>query len=53
MRWNPALRAFNERLAKQGKPFKVRATACMRKLLVMLNTLVKTGQPWEDRTMPT
>lgn len=53
MKWNPTLRAFNERLAKQGKPFKVRATACMRKLLVILNTMARTKQPWEDRSMPT
>lgn len=46
MRCNPVLRAFAERLAQQGKKFKVRITACMRKLLVILNTLVKTNQTW-------
>ncbi|MCM2313449.1 MAG: IS110 family transposase, partial [Steroidobacteraceae bacterium] len=29
-----------------GKPGKVALTACMRKLLVILNTMLKTGQPW-------
>ncbi len=46
MRCNPAIRAFAERLKKAGKPFKVVATACMRKLLVILNVMVKTNQHW-------
>ena len=29
-----------------GKPAKVALTACMRKLLVIVNTMLKTGQPW-------
>ncbi|MEM9589337.1 MAG: IS110 family transposase, partial [Planctomycetota bacterium] len=32
----------------QGKPHKVVVTACMRKLLVILNTMVKENQPWQD-----
>ncbi len=46
MRCNPAIRAFAERLKKAGKPFKVVATACMRKLLVIRNVMVKTNQHW-------
>jgi transposase len=46
MRCNPALNAFSRRLAQKGKKFKVRITACMRKLLVILNTLVKNNTPW-------
>jgi len=46
MRCNPAIRAFAERLKKAGKPFKVVATACMRKLLIILNVMVKTNQHW-------
>jgi transposase len=45
-RWNPRLRRFAERLEQAGKPFKVVITACMRKLLVILNHLLRTGQAW-------
>tara|TARA_A100001037_G_C15067725_1_gene597886 strand:- start:34 stop:996 length:963 start_codon:yes stop_codon:yes gene_type:complete len=48
MNHNPVLREFNCRLKDQGKPFKVRATACMRKLLVILNTMKKTQTPWQS-----
>jgi transposase len=46
VRCNPVVRAFYERLTKAGKPKKVALVACMRKLLTILNTLVRTGQPW-------
>jgi len=45
-RHNPVLKAFYQRLRGAGKPAKVALTACMRKLLVILNTMLKTGQPW-------
>lgn len=45
-RCNETLRAFAERLHRAGKPFKVVLTACMRKLLTILNTLVRSGKPW-------
>ncbi len=45
-RCNPVIRSFAQRLEAQGKPFKVVITACMRKLLVILNTLVKTNSTW-------
>lgn len=45
-RSNPVIRAFAERLTQRGKPFKVVLTACMRKLLVIVNAVVKSGQPW-------
>jgi transposase len=48
-RCNPAVRAFAGRLSAAGKPFKVVVTACMRKLLVTLNAIVRSGQPWEQR----
>ena len=38
---NPTIKAFAERLEKDGKKFKVIQTACMRKLLVILNTMLK------------
>ena len=46
-RYNPVLRAFYQRLRAAGKPAKVALTACMRKLLVILNTMLKTGKPWQ------
>ncbi len=46
MRHNPMLKAFALRLRKLGKPAKVVITACMRKLLTLLNTLVRTRTPW-------
>lgn len=45
-RHNPVLRAFAARLKAAGKPFKVIMTACMRKLLVILNAMVLAGTPW-------
>lgn len=46
IRWNPVLRTFYERLRAAGKPFKVAATACMRKLLTILNAMARHEQPW-------
>ena len=43
---NPRFKAFAERLKKAGKPFKVIVTAAMRKLLVILNQMVKTNTKW-------
>lgn len=48
IRHNPAIRAFYERLSAAGKPFKVAITACMRKLLTVLNAMVKNNQPWQN-----
>ena len=45
-RCNPVIRVFAQRLAAAGKPFKVIMTACMRKLLVILNALLKTNSHW-------
>lgn len=46
MQYNPRIAAFFQRLKSEGKPFKVALTACMRKLLVILNTMVKTNTHW-------
>lgn len=46
MRCNPTIQAFAQRLSAAGKAFKVVATACMRKLLTILNVMVKTNEPW-------
>ena len=45
-RFNPVIRAFYERLVQRGKEHKVALTACMRKLLVILNAMVKNQEPW-------
>jgi transposase len=46
---NPVIRDFAARLHAQGKAAKVVLTACMRKLLVILNTLQREGQTWQPR----
>jgi len=43
---NPVIRAFYESLLKRGKEKKVALIACMRKLLVFINAMVKKGEPW-------
>ena len=51
-RHNPAVRDFYQRLLAAGKPKKVALVACMRKLLVILNSMLKHGSPWCDVTQP-
>ena len=43
---NPAIRVFYQRLRARGKPPKVALTACMRKLLVIVNAMVRDGVSW-------
>lgn len=45
-RYNPTIHNFAQRLHQAGKPYKVVLTACMRKLLTILNTLVRNRTPW-------
>ena len=45
-RFNPVIRAFYQRLRQAGKPFKVAITACMHKLLVILNAMMKHQTYW-------
>ena len=52
-RCNPVLKAFADRLKAAGKPYLVIHVACMRKLLVILNALVKNRQPWNASLIPT
>jgi transposase len=47
VRYNPAIKAFYERLKAAGKLPKVALVACMRKLLTILNAMVRTGKPWD------
>ena len=51
-RHNPAIRDFYQRLLAAGKPKKVALVASMRKLLVILNAMLKHGSPWCDITQP-
>jgi transposase len=50
VRSNPTIRAYFEHLVARGKPRKLVVTACMRKFLVTLNAMVRTGQPWAPAT---
>ena len=45
-RFNPVIRDFYQRLLSDGKPKKLALTACMRKLLIILNSMLKYGSSW-------
>ena len=45
-RYNPVLKAFYQKLVKAGKPKKVALVACMRKLLMILNAMIRHDKPW-------
>jgi transposase len=47
VRHNQVIRGFYQRLRQKGKPFKVAIVACMRKLLTILNAMVKHNKPWQ------
>jgi len=47
VRYNPVLKAFHERLRAAGKPPKLALVACMRKLLTILNAILKHRAPWK------
>jgi transposase len=46
VRHNPILRTFYQRLVAAGKAKKLALTAAMRKLLVILNAMLRERQPW-------
>jgi transposase len=46
-RFNPAIAAFHQRLRAAGKPPKVVLVACMRKLLIILNAMLRDRRPWQ------
>ena len=48
VRHNPVIKPFYEKLRAAGKPAKVALTACMRKLLVILNAMIRDGSAWND-----
>ncbi|HTY23048.1 MAG TPA: IS110 family transposase [Desulfomonilaceae bacterium] len=49
IRWNSAIKAFYNRLIGAGKKKKVAITACMRKLLIILNSMVRNNTMWQPR----
>ena len=48
-RFNPVIRTFYQRLLAAGKAKKVALVACMRKLLTILDAIVKSGTPWNKK----
>ncbi len=51
-RFNPGIREFYQRLLAKGKPKKVAITACMRKLLTILNSMLRQGTRWGQQRCP-
>ena len=49
IRCNPVIKAFANRLKQAGKPAKVVIVACMRKLLTIMNAMVKNNAPWNPK----
>lgn len=47
-RYNEKIKAFYQRLCEAGKPKKLAIIACMRKLLICINAMVKNNQPWQE-----
>jgi transposase len=47
VRHNPAIRGFRDRLIARGKPKMVAMIACMRKLLTILNAILRDQTPWK------
>jgi len=47
---NPVLKSFYDRLVAAGKAKKVAIVACMRKLIIIVNAMIKSGQRWQTTT---
>ena len=45
-RHNSVIKTFSDRLVERGKPKKLAMRACVRKMLVILNAMVRDNQPW-------
>ena len=50
-RHNPVIAAFYQRLCAEGKPKKLALTACMHKLLTILNAILRHGTPWQPSSL--
>ena len=49
VRCNPVIKTFYQRLIEAGKPHKVALTVCIRKLITILNAMVKNNTPWDEK----
>jgi transposase len=49
IRFNPVIKAFADRLKQSGKPTKVVIVACMRKLLTIMNVMLKNNASWSPK----
>ncbi|MBE9202151.1 IS110 family transposase [Nodularia sp. LEGE 06071] len=47
IRWNPVIKAHYQQLIQRGRPKKVALVACMRRLLGILNAIIRTASPWQ------
>ena len=47
IRWNPVISKHYQSLVDRGRPKKVALVACMRRLLGMLNAIMRTNTPWQ------
>ena len=52
IRCNPVIRPFYEQLRSRGKPHKVAMVACMRKMLTILNAMLRQSTPWTPEINP-
>ena len=52
-RHNPVIRNHFKQLRQRGKSFKLALTACMRKLLTILNSILKNKTPWRNNLLET
>lgn len=48
IRWNPIIREHYRRLVQRGRPKKVALVACLRRLLGILNAILRTASPWQN-----
>ena len=51
LRFNPVIKEFYQRLVAKGKPYKVAITACMRKLLSIINLMVRNQTLWKNHSV--
>jgi transposase len=52
LRFNPVIKEFYQRLCANQKPFKVAITACMRKLISIINVMVRDSSSWKSKEEP-
>jgi transposase len=45
---NPIMKQFYQKLVAQGKHKKVALTACMRKMMTILNAMIRDGKAWQE-----